>query len=127
GGSRLVNAQPLVFAFRQGNLALAHNGNLVNAAQVRDQLDEAGSIFQSTSDTEVVAHLIARGSHKDFVENVCASMKRIEGGYALALLTNDCLGALRDPNGLRPLALGRLAGVNVRPSDTCAFHAMRAA
>ena len=104
GGSTLANAQPLVFTFRQGNLALAHNGNLVNAAQIRDQLDEEGSIFQSTSDTEVVAHLIARGEHKDFVENVRAGMKRIEGGYALVLLTNDCLVALRDPR--RPASAG---------------------
>ncbi|HEX3272733.1 MAG TPA: amidophosphoribosyltransferase [Ktedonobacterales bacterium] len=126
GGSTLANAQPLVFAFRQGNLALAHNGNLVNAAQIRDQLDEDGSIFQSTSDTEVVAHLIARGSHRDFVENVCASMKRIEGGYALVLLTNNCLVAIRDPNGLRPLALGRLDGVYVVASETCAFDAIGA-
>jgi amidophosphoribosyltransferase len=126
GGSSLANAQPLIFAFRQGNLALAHNGNLVNAAQIRDQLDEEGSIFQSTSDTEVVAHLIARGSHKDFVANVCASMKRIEGGYALVLLTNDCLVALRDPNGLRPLALGKLDGVYVVASETCAFDAIGA-
>jgi amidophosphoribosyltransferase len=126
GGSTLANAQPLIFAFRQGNLALAHNGNLVNAAQIRDQLDEEGSIFQSTSDTEVVAHLIARGGHQDFVENVRASMRRIEGGYALVLLTNDCLVALRDPNGLRPLALGQLDGVYVVASETCAFDAIGA-
>jgi amidophosphoribosyltransferase len=126
GSSTLANAQPLVFAFRQSNLALAHNGNLVNAAQVRDQLDEQGSIFQSTSDTEVVAHLIARGEHKDFVENVRAGMKYIEGGYALVLLTNDCLIALRDPNGLRPLALGQLDGAHVVASETCAFDAIGA-
>jgi amidophosphoribosyltransferase len=126
GSSTLANAQPLVFAFRQGNLALAHNGNLVNAAQIRDQLDDKGSIFQSTSDTEVVAHLIARGGHKDFVENVCASMKTIEGGYAMVLLTNDCLIALRDPNGLRPMALGQVDGVYVVASETCAFDAIGA-
>ena len=126
GGSTPANAQPLVFTFRQGNLALAHNGNLVNAAQIRDQLDEEGSIFQSTSDTEVVAHLIARGEHKDFVENVRAGMKHIEGGYALVLLTNDCLVALRDPNGLRPLALGQLDGAHVVASESCAFDAIGA-
>jgi amidophosphoribosyltransferase len=126
GSSILANAQPLVFAFRQGHLALAHNGNLVNAAQIRDQLDEEGSIFQSTSDTEVVAHLIARGGHEDFIENVRASMRTVEGGYALVLLTNDCLVALRDLNGLRPLALGRLDGAHVVASETCAFDAIGA-
>jgi amidophosphoribosyltransferase len=126
GSSTLANAQPLVFAFRQGNLALAHNGNLVNAAQIRDRLDDEGSIFQSTSDTEVVAHLIARGGHEDFVADVRASMRTIEGGYALVLLTNDRLVALRDPNGLRPLALGRLDGVHVVASETCAFDAIGA-
>jgi amidophosphoribosyltransferase len=126
GSSTLANAQPLIFAFRQGNLALAHNGNLVNAAQIRDQLDEEGSIFQSTSDTEVVAHLIARGRYEAFIENVRASMKSVEGGYALVLLTNDCLVALRDPNGLRPLALGHLDGVHVVASETCAFDAIGA-
>jgi amidophosphoribosyltransferase len=120
GGSTLANAQPLVFAFRQGNLALAHNGNLVHAAPIRDQPDEQGSIFQSTSDTEVVAHLIARGEHRDFVENVRSGMKRIEGGYALVLLTNDCLVALRGA-GQRPLALGHRWRVVL--SETCAFDA----
>jgi amidophosphoribosyltransferase len=126
GSSTLANAQPLIFAFRQGNLALAHNGNLVNATQIRDQLDEEGSIFQSTSDTEVVAHLIARGGHHDFVANVRASIKSIEGGYALVLLTNDCLVALRDSNGLRPLAIGQLDGVHVVASESCAFDAIGA-
>jgi amidophosphoribosyltransferase len=126
GSSALANAQPLVFAFRQGNLAIAHNGNLINAAQIRDQLDDEGSIFQSTSDTEVVAHLIARGGHDDFIENVRSSMQTIEGGYALVLLTNERLIALRDPNGLRPMAIGHLNDAFVVASETCAFDAIGA-
>jgi amidophosphoribosyltransferase len=126
GSSHLTNAQPLVFAFRQGNLALAHNGNLINARQLRDTLEEQGSIFQTTSDTEVVAHLIARAGHPDFIASVRESMRAVEGGYAMVLLTNDRLIALRDPNGLRPIALGQLGAAWVVASETCAFDTIGA-
>ncbi|HEY7123617.1 MAG TPA: class II glutamine amidotransferase, partial [Ktedonobacterales bacterium] len=126
GSSHLANAQPLVFTFRQGNLALAHNGNLTNAEQLHDELEQNGSIFQSTSDTEVVAHLIARAGDADFIASVRASMGRIEGGYAMVLLTNDHLIALRDPNGLRPMALGQLGASYVVASETCAFDTIGA-
>jgi amidophosphoribosyltransferase len=126
GSSHLANAQPLVFTFRQGNLALAHNGNLTNAEQLHDELEQNGSIFQSTSDTEVVAHLIARAGDADFIASVRASMGRIEGGYAMVLLTNNHLIALRDPNGLRPMALGQLGASYVVASETCAFDTIGA-
>ena len=127
GSSSLANAQPLVFAFRQGNLALAHNGNLINAGLLHDWLEHEGSIFQTTSDTEVVAHLIARAGRESFTENVRASMAQVEGGYAMVLLTDDTLVALRDPNGLRPIALGQLDGAYVVASETCAFDTIGAA
>jgi amidophosphoribosyltransferase len=126
GSSQLANAQPLVFTFRQGHLALAHNGNLTNAGPLHQELERAGSIFQSTSDTEVVAHLIARAGGDSFIDNVRASMRTIEGGYAMVLLTNDYLIALRDPNGLRPMALGQLGAAYVVASETCAFDTIGA-
>ncbi|HEY7350379.1 MAG TPA: amidophosphoribosyltransferase [Ktedonobacterales bacterium] len=126
GSSHLANAQPLVFTFRQGNLALAHNGNLINAEQLHDELERKGSIFQSTSDTEVVAHLIARAGYADFIESIRESMRVVEGGYAMVLLTNDQLIALRDPNGLRPMALGQLGAAYVVASETCAFDTIGA-
>jgi amidophosphoribosyltransferase len=126
GSSHLANAQPLIFNFRQGQLALAHNGNLTNAEQLHNELERAGSIFQSTSDTEVVAHLIARAGMDDFVESVRASLGVVEGGFAMTLLTNERLVAVRDPNGLRPLAVGRLGEAWVVASETCAFDAVGA-
>jgi len=126
GANSLANAQPLVFAFRQGNLALAHNGNLINAARLREELEGQGSIFQTTSDTEVIAHLIARAGYADFIASVRESMGAVEGGYAMVLLTNDRLIALRDPNGLRPMALGTLGDAWVVASETCAFDTIGA-
>lgn len=126
GGSHIANAQPLVFHFRKGNIALAHNGNLINALQIHDLLDRQGSIFQSTSDTEVVAHLIARGGYPTTVENIRASMTMIKGGYAFIILTDDQLIAMRDPHGLRPMALGKLGDAYVVASETCAFDTIGA-
>lgn len=126
GSSLISNAQPLVFNFRQGNLALAHNGNFTNARQVHDYLERQGSIFQSTSDTEILAHLIARGGYATLAENVRASLSMIKGGYALIILTNDELIALRDPLGFRPLALGMLGDAYVVASETCAFDTIGA-
>ncbi|KUO95486.1 amidophosphoribosyltransferase [Ferroacidibacillus organovorans] len=126
GDSRLANAQPLVFSYHQGNMALAHNGNLVNAMTIRDRLERQGSIFQSTSDTEVVAHLIARGGYPTVIENVRDSMAMIKGGYAFVILVDDALIAMRDPQGLRPMALGRLGDAYVVASETCAFDTVGA-
>ncbi|UOF92811.1 amidophosphoribosyltransferase [Fodinisporobacter ferrooxydans] len=126
GSSEIANAQPLVFGFRQGNLALAHNGNLINAQQLHDLLERQGSIFQSTSDTEVVAHLIARSHYDSIVENIRQSMSMVKGAYAFCILTDDKLVALRDPLGLRPMALGRLGDAYVVASETCAFDTVGA-
>ena len=126
GASRIANAQPLVFNFRRGNLALALNGNLINAGSIRDRLERQGSIFQSTVDTEVVAHLIARGGCAAVKENVRDSLSMVKGGYAFAILADDSLIAVRDPLGLRPLALGRLGDAYVVASETCAFDTIGA-
>jgi amidophosphoribosyltransferase len=126
GSSQLANAQPLIFPLRQRDLALAHNGNLINAVELRDDLERQGSIFQSTSDSEVIAHLIARAGGDDFIESVRESVRAILGGYAVVLLTPEHLIVLRDPNGLRPMALGRLGEAWVVASETCAFDTIGA-
>ena len=102
GDSRLANAQPLIFKYRDGDLAVATNGNIVNAPKIRHELEMSGSIFQTTSDTEVIAHLIARSS-KDFVEAAKDALGQLIGGFAFLLLTNDKLIVASDPHGLRPL------------------------
>ncbi|WP_138496451.1 amidophosphoribosyltransferase [Paenibacillus pinistramenti] len=121
GDSRLANAQPLVFKYRDGDLAVATNGNIVNAPKIRRELEESGSIFQTTSDTEVVAHLIAR-SKKPLVEAAKDAFRQIVGGFAFLLLTNDKLIVASDPNGLRPLSMGRLGDAYLFSSETCAFE-----
>lgn len=125
GDSRLANAQPLVFKYREGNLAIATNGNIVNEPKLRRELEQQGSIFQTTSDTEVIAHLIAR-SPKDFVEAAKDALQRLVGGFAFLLMTNDRLLVASDPNGLRPLTMGRLGDAYVFASETCAFEVIGA-
>jgi amidophosphoribosyltransferase len=126
GSSHLINAQPLVVRYRHGQLALAHNGNLVNAAVLRENLEEAGSIFQTSVDTEVVAHLIARAGRNGLEGAVREALAAIAGGYAMLMMTEDRIIAARDPNGIRPLSLGRLGDVHVLASETCAFDTIGA-
>jgi amidophosphoribosyltransferase len=126
GSNTVENAQPLTFRTHSGNLALAHNGNLVNAPALRVLLERQGSLFQSSSDTEVVAHLIARSVHAELLDNVRASVSMVKGGYAFVFLSDDQLIALRDPYGLRPLALGRLGDAYVVASESCAFETIGA-
>ncbi|MCM3749304.1 amidophosphoribosyltransferase [Paenibacillus pasadenensis] len=125
GASQLGNAQPLVFKYRDGDLAVATNGNIVNAPSIRRELEQMGSIFQTTSDTEVIAHLIAR-SPKDFVSAAKDALKRIIGGFAFLIMTNERLLVASDPNGLRPLVMGRLGEGYVFASETCAFETIGA-
>lgn len=125
GESKLENAQPLIFKYSGGNLALAHNGNLVNANQVRHQLERQGSIFQTTSDTEVIAHLISR-SGLEIEAAVRESLRLIKGAYALLVMTETKLIVALDPNGLRPLALGKIGEGYVVSSETCAFETVGA-
>lgn len=126
GDTSIENAQPLTFGFQRGNMALAHNGNLTNAYQLHGMLERQGSIFQSTSDTEVVAHLIAKSGLPTIEENVKESMSVVKGAYAFLILTDDKLLALRDPQGLRPMALGLFEGAYVVASETCAFDTIGA-
>ena len=121
GESSLKNAQPLVVNFKYGNLAIAHNGNLVNAHLLRRVLEEEGSIFQSTMDTEVIVHLIAKSKCKSFKDSLIDALKQIRGAFSMVLLREKELIGIRDPWGIRPLALGRLKDAYVIASETCAF------
>lgn len=115
------NIQPLFSDLNAGGFALCHNGNLTNALTVRKQLIKKGAIFQSTSDTEIIIHLIARSAKRTFAERFIDAILQIEGGYALVGLTNKKLIGARDPLGIRPLVLGQLDGSYVLASETCAF------
>lgn len=121
GGNSYANVQPLVFRSQKDSLSIAHNGNLVNAHKLKGELEERGSIFQTTSDTEVIAHLIKRDFADNFIESLKHALSVIKGAYALTMLTEHQLIAALDPNGLRPLSLGRLGSAWVVASETCAF------
>ncbi len=121
GESRLCNAQPFLIDCAHGQIAVAHNGNLVNAQELRDELVRDGSIFQTSSDTEVLLHLYARSKAPSVEEALVESVAQIRGAFSLALLTKDRLIAVRDPNGFRPLALGKLGDAWIVCSETCAL------
>jgi amidophosphoribosyltransferase len=121
GDTIAANAQPILIECHRGPIALGHNGNLVNASLLRHELEAAGSIFQSTSDTEVILHLYAR-SHKERLEDaIAASLSKVMGAFSLLFLTRDALVAARDPWGFRPLVIGRLDGATIFCSETCAL------
>jgi amidophosphoribosyltransferase len=126
GASDLRNAQPLTVEYAHGGVALSHNGNLVNAAALRARLEAGGSIFQSSSDTEVIIHLLAHAREADPVERVVTALRQVEGAYSLLFLTETRMIAVRDPHGFRPLALGRVKDAYVFASETCAFDLIEA-
>lgn len=121
GGKGLENVQPLLFRSSTGSLAIAHNGNLVNATHLKQFLERSGSIFNSTSDTEVVVHLIKKSKHSPFRSKVKEALSLLKGAFSIILLTNDQMIVARDRNGLRPLSLGKLGNSYVVASETCAF------
>ncbi|ABR47142.1 amidophosphoribosyltransferase [Alkaliphilus metalliredigens QYMF] len=126
GESQAVNAQPLVAKYRGGSIALAHNGNLVNAALLRKKLEEDGVIFQTTIDSEVIVNLIARYSRDGIVEAIERTMDLIKGAYALVMMTDKSLIGVRDPLGLRPLCLGKKDEGYVLASESCALETIGA-
>ena len=121
GESKLSNAQPIVIDCVHGQIGVCHNGNIVNANEIRERLVRAGSIFQSSSDTEVVLHLYARSQAGTFEDALVESVTQLTGAFSLAMITRDHLVAVRDPHGFRPLALGRLGDSWVVCSETCAL------
>ncbi|MFB3818328.1 MAG: amidophosphoribosyltransferase [Candidatus Methylomirabilales bacterium] len=126
GSSQLKNAQPILATYRQGSVALAHNGNLVNAQPLKAELERQGSIFSSSSDSEVIVHLIARARSDDLVEATAEALGYVSGAYSLVLMNATELLGVRDPHGLRPLSLGRLGDAWVLASETCAFDLIEA-
>ena len=121
GESRLANAQPIVVDSVHGQLALGHNGNLVNAGEVRDALVREGAIFQTSSDTEVVVHLFARSREDSAEAAIIDAMSQVRGAFSFVMMTKDRLIGVRDPHGFRPLAIGRLGDAWVICSETCAM------
>ena len=126
GGNDLKNVQPLTVNFALGNLALAHNGNLINAQMLRHELEAYGAIFQSTSDSEVIIHLIAHSRAGSFLSRVVDALSQVRGAFSVVLITDNGLIAARDPYGLRPLCIGRLRSGWVVASETCAFDLLDA-
>jgi amidophosphoribosyltransferase len=108
GDSALLNCQPLMVECNKGSIAVAHNGNLVNAADIRAQLESQGSIFQTTSDTEVILHLLAHSKEQTLPDAIADTLRRIDGAYSLVIITPDRIFAARDPRGFRPLTMGRI-------------------
>jgi amidophosphoribosyltransferase len=121
GGSSDRNIQPIFADFDFGGLALAHNGNLTNAYLLRKELVRMGCLFQSTTDTEVINHLIARSNYSTVVDRIIDALGRVKGAYSLLLLTNDALFGVRDPLGIRPLCIGRLDDAWILTSESCAL------
>jgi len=134
GDSAILNAQPIMVQSNKGMMALAHNGNLVNAAEIRGRLESQGSIFQTNSDTEVIVHLIALSKEHTLPEAMADALRRVEGAFSLVMLSPDRIFAARDSRGFRPLAMGRIPAASgekqdtiVFASETCAFDLIGAA
>ena len=121
-----LNIQPLIVNYRNGNIAVSHNGNLTNFKEIRNCLQEKGTIFQTTSDTEIILHLIARSKETDQVKQIVDALNQVQGAFSVVILTDDKLIAARDPHGWRPLAVGRLEKSFVVASETCAFDIISA-
>jgi amidophosphoribosyltransferase len=121
GSSTIENAQPVLARSKGGYITLAHNGNLINAAELRLELEEQGSIFASTNDSEVIVHRLARSNAATPSERLADALQGVEGAYSLIVAMGDTLLAARDPRGWRPLAMGTLAGATVFASETCAL------
>jgi amidophosphoribosyltransferase len=128
GGSLSRNIQPLTAEFRSGSVAIAHNGNLVNAEALKDELEESGAIFQTRSDTEVILQLMARSREVNILDRLASALMRVRGAYSLVVAVDDKLIAARDPHGFRPLVLGRMKADRawVVASETCAFDLIEA-
>jgi amidophosphoribosyltransferase len=126
GSSEIRNAQPFLFDYSRGSVAIAHNGNLVDADKVRGRLEVGGSIFQTSSDTEVIVHLMAKAHEPQTIERLVSALRQVTGAYSILLLTENQLIAVRDPHGFRPLVMGRLRDSIVFSSETCSFDLIEA-
>src|SRR5437867_4241910 len=121
GDSALLNAQPILVQSNKGAIAVAHNGNLVNATTVRARLESQRSILQTNSDTEVIIHQIALSKEHTLPEAMADALRRVEGAFSLVMMSNDRIFAVRDPRGFRPLAMGRISALDGQKRDTIVF------
>lgn len=126
GSSTLKNAQPLLIDYAKGTICIAHNGNFVNSLELRKSLENSGSIFQTTTDSELVIHLMARSRSRDLKESLVYALKRIKGAYSLVMMDKDYLIGVRDPLGFRPLSLAKIGNSFCLASETCAFDLLGA-
>ena len=126
GSSQLKNAQPLTVDCARGQIAIAHNGNLTNAAKLRDELESKGSIFQTTVDSEIILHLMAQPANNGSRNSLVDTIRKIEGAYSLVIMTEKELIGVRDPHGFRPLSIGRIGDAWVLASETCALDLIHA-
>jgi amidophosphoribosyltransferase len=126
GSTAISNAQPLIVKMRGGTLAVSHNGNFTNSGMVRRQLVEAGAIFQTSTDTEVLVHLIAKSQQKEMPDRITEALQRIRGAFSMTMMMKDKVYALRDPDGVRPLCIGKKDGAYFVVSETCALDLIRA-
>jgi len=121
GTSNLKNAQPILVDYSRGQIAVAHNGNLINAKYLRDELEAHGQIFSSTVDSEIFIHLMAHPNYRNQIDAVEGAVQKTKGAYSLVVLTGEALVGVRDPHGFRPLSIGRLGSATLLASETCAF------
>jgi amidophosphoribosyltransferase len=126
GDSSIINAQPLIVRYKLGEISMAHNGNLINADIIRELLEDGGCIFQTTNDSEVILNLIARGAKKGTERAVLDAIGAVKGSYAILILTEDKLIGVRDPNGIRPLCIGKINDNYILCSESCALDAVGA-
>ncbi len=126
GSSVIKNTQPIMVEYSRGSIAVAHNGNIVNAQAIRAELEAYGSIFQTSMDTEIIVHLLATSRTDSLIERIAHAMEQVQGAYSLLFLTESRMVAVRDPNGFRPLCLGRLGESYVVASESCALDLIEA-
>lgn len=126
GSSNVTNAQPIMVKYKLGSIAIAHNGNLVNAEVIRELLEDGGCVFQTSIDSEVVLNLIARGAKRGIERAVVDAIQAVKGSYAIVILTNDMLIGIRDPHGIRPLCIGKLNNSYILCSESCALDSVGA-
>ena len=126
GVSKVKNAQPCLIEYSGGTMAMGHNGNLVNASEIRKELGAAGAIFQSTNDSEVIVHLMAQSRRNSFVDRAVAALSQVKGAYSIVLMSENELVAARDPQGFRPLCLGKLDGAYIVASESCVMDLVEA-
>src|SRR3989338_2938318 len=126
GSSTIKNVQPLLINHKKGFIAVAHNGNITNSVELKNELEDAGSILQTTMDSELIVHLLVKDQKNNYKEKMVPIASRLEGAYSFVLMINDAIYAIRDPYGFRPLCIGKLDDAYIVASETCALDMIQA-